>query len=429
MRPSLPQRAPDEHGFILVGVIMFMLALTILGLSLFALSSYEAQFFVASAAREQALQNSESGMELVKALLSGPNAKLEDAHRAEGQLGITSALAYQWRNGDSTSRGPLDLDTLVVIVVAAKSGGIERTLQAKFVPGTKVNPYQGLMAAGAGVTVDPENSSTPGSGDPRVLQIAGRVWQPVQSAADTAWADQVTRMPGTLIERGTPPMPLADAFVDGDTALAAPPSSGLDLTYDYTYDNYQLTLLGSPSSAKIFRSPNSPTASSTYSFYVNDDLDISVKDNAVWVIPQGAFFRHRVRVERANRDVPGTLVIVAKANQRDPGHENIGIWFRGGLDVADGLQVYLVSQGDVVIQHHADEDKSNTAGALSIVAGGRITIGGPDSDHHFDLGYQASTMDVLSQRLLAWGALPQVTGGTGVNFVALRQSWAELTPR
>jgi len=40
MRPPLPHPAPDERGFILVGVVTFMLALTILGLSLFALSSY-----------------------------------------------------------------------------------------------------------------------------------------------------------------------------------------------------------------------------------------------------------------------------------------------------------------------------------------------------------------------------------------------------
>jgi len=35
-----PALERQERGFMLVGVVMFMLALTILGMSLFALSSY-----------------------------------------------------------------------------------------------------------------------------------------------------------------------------------------------------------------------------------------------------------------------------------------------------------------------------------------------------------------------------------------------------
>src|SRR5262249_10843715 len=153
--------ARDERGFILVGVVTFMLALTILGLSLFALSSYEAQFFYASAAREQSLQNSESGMELVKALLASPTARLEWAHRAEGQLGVTRAMAYQKRSGDTTSTGLVDWDSTLVIMVSAKSGGVERTLQARFIPSQANNPYKRLMASGAWVRYDPENSTNP----------------------------------------------------------------------------------------------------------------------------------------------------------------------------------------------------------------------------------------------------------------------------
>ena len=33
-----------ESGFVLIGVVIFVLALTIIGISLFSLSSYEAQF-------------------------------------------------------------------------------------------------------------------------------------------------------------------------------------------------------------------------------------------------------------------------------------------------------------------------------------------------------------------------------------------------
>ena len=44
-RPLIQSNVPGEaSGFVLVGVVMIALALTILGLSLFSLSGYESQF-------------------------------------------------------------------------------------------------------------------------------------------------------------------------------------------------------------------------------------------------------------------------------------------------------------------------------------------------------------------------------------------------
>jgi len=440
MRPTLPHPAPDERGFILVGVVTFMLALTILGMSLFALSSYEAQFFVASAAREQSLQNSESGMELVKALLADPGrdlSRLEFAHRAEGQMGVTSAMAYQWRGPlatDTTSTGPVSWSDSLVIVVTAKSGGVERTLQAKFMPGIAENPYQRLLVAG-GVSVDSDHPTEP--------QISGRVWQPVASSADTSWTSDVEWNSGRPVQCGTPPAAAVSAFVDFNLPSATDPStaSGTKLT---DHDDYEIDFMGdaaNPANPKFFQSPpSSPTDHADsedndnigrYSFYVNDDLDIKVQGVAVWVVGtpgtgglQGVGFKNRVRVRAYDSNIPSTLVIVAKA-----GAANRGIWFRGGLRVSDGVQVFVVSDGDVYVVHDNDADKSTDAGAISIVAGGRIVIGGPDSEHSFELDYDAASMDALADQLLARGALPYVTGGAGANFLAMRPSWLETTPR
>lgn len=429
MRPSPTHAAPDERGFILVGVVTFMLALTILGLSLFALSSYEGQFFVASAAREQSLQNSESGMELVKTLLAAPGSKLENAHRAEGQMGITSALAYQWRSGlltDTSSTGPVNWDSTLVIVVGAKSGGVERTLQAKFIPSLAEDPYQRLLAAGQGVAVSTSSSD--------VLQFSGRVWQPVESDADTAWTENVDWRTGRPVERGTPPAPMADAFVDEHLPSAAGPSSGTDLS---NHEDYQLTFAGSADFPSYFHSPPSPTDKNEadadeyheYTFYVGADLHINVRGVVVWVIPQGVCFKDQVIVNAVDSDIPSALVIVAEANGRDPGYENRGIWFRGGLEVNDNVGVYLVSQGDISLVQFNDVDKSHDARTVSIVAGGRIEIGGPQSSDTFKLGYDPVSMDPLADQLLAMGALPPVKGGTGAIFVVARQSWVETTPR
>lgn len=436
MRPALPHPAPDERGFILVGVITFMLALTILGLSLFALSSYEAQFFVASTAREQSLQNSESGMELVKALLAAPGSRLEYAHRAEGQMGVTSALAYQQRSADpndTTSSGGVDWDSTLVIVVAAKSGGVERTLQARYIPGVTEDPYKRLLAAGMGVSVNTKNGT-----DASTLQLSGRVWQPVAAGADTAWTGFVEWNQGGPIERGMPPTPIGDAFVDDHVAQGlADPSAGTDLSSPS--NGYEIHFQGSPSSPIFFHSPATPAdaqgdnLAKLYSFYVNDDLDIKVQGVAVWVVQQGACFKKQVNVHAIdpNSNIPSTLVIVAKANLLDPGRENRGLWFRGGLtvDVQNGVHVYLVSQGDVSVIEDKDEEETNHAGGVSIVAGGRIEIGGPQTGHELDLTYDAPAMDGLADDLFATGALPTLMGGTGANFVVARQTWLEITPR
>ena len=430
MRHPQKHPAPDERGFILVGVVTFMLALTILGLSLFALSSYEAQFFMASVAREQSLQNSESGMELVKASLAAPNSRLEDAHRAEGQLGITRAMAYQWRSDlatDTTSQGPVNWDSTVVIVVAAKSGGVERSLQARFIPGPVEDPYKRLLAAGLGVSVNTKNSSNPDR-----VQLSGRVWQPVASDADTSWTGYADWNTGRPIERGAPPAPMADAFVDD--LLSAPtedPSPGTNLSDEEDYEMRFVQV--SPTSPTVFHSPPSPNDHhhdedpqyATYSFYVGANLDIKVQGTVVWVVQQGVCFDDRVTVDVVNSNVPSTLVIVAKANAS----ENRGLWFKGGLDVKGGVRVYLVTQGDVSLVHIHDNEETHSAPAVSIVAGGRIEIGGPKDSDTFTLTYDPATMDALADQLLAQGALPPVMGGTGANFTVARQTWVETTPQ
>ncbi len=64
MKALTPATRP-ERGFVLVAVVMFVLALTILGFSLYGLSSYEGQFLSRSLATQQSLYRAEGGQELV----------------------------------------------------------------------------------------------------------------------------------------------------------------------------------------------------------------------------------------------------------------------------------------------------------------------------------------------------------------------------
>jgi len=426
MRAPVRHQGPGAEGFILVGVVTFMLALTILGLSLFALSGYEAQFFRQSASREQSFQNAESGTELVKALLTVAPQRLENANLAIGQAGVTAAIAYQWRSplpNDTTSVGPVRWDSTIVIAVTARSGESERTLQARYVPVPSDNPYKRLIAAGSAVRVNTENGSAP-----QLLEFRGGVWQPVRSSADTAWTVNVNWATGRPVQPTDPPLPRANAFVDSKLPSASAPSGWNDGS---STDRLTLTASGG---VRFFRSPPSPhhaherSEFDQYTFYTDNDLRITVGGTAVWVVPQGACFRRDVTV--VSNGSPATLVIVAKPNQRDPGYENRGLWFQGGLTVTDNnMRVYLVSEGDIALTHTHDSSTSQDVNALSIVAAGVVELGGPVSGYRFRLSYAPTAMDALADQLIAQGALPPLTAGIGTSYVVARSSWVETTPR
>jgi len=80
--PRRPIRS-EASGFVLVGVVMFVLALVILGLSLFSLSSYEGQFVERTKESDAAFYAASSGIEHAKFALA----------RSES-LGLVSASLF-----------------------------------------------------------------------------------------------------------------------------------------------------------------------------------------------------------------------------------------------------------------------------------------------------------------------------------------------
>lgn len=417
MKPVL---ARDEQGFILVGVVMFTLALTILGLSLFSLSSYEAQFFDGSLTREQALQRSESGIEVVKALISASPGRLDAAQAAVGRYGITQAIAYQWRSSDprdTTSSGFVNTDSSVVIVVRARERGATRTLQARFTPVPQRNPYRNLFTAAGGIVYNTTNGTSP------TVELQGSVWTRVTSAADTAWVPLVRWLSGRPLVSGLPPSPAANAFVDTRLATARAPTA-------WDASNCNLTFRNTGSTPITFVSPPSPTNASNraeygqYTFFTDATTTISVRGTCVWVVPAGVCFRQRVVVQ-PEPGQSGTLVIVAKPNGVAPGYTNRGIWFQSGLDLTDpaNTRLFLVSSGDIALtalRNLASKDMR----AITALAGGSIELMGPNAGSTWKLTHDAS-MDAIADDLLARGALPATSGGSSVAFAYSGASWKE----
>lgn len=431
MRTDRIAPGAGERGFMLVGVVMFMLALTILGLSLFSLSSYEAQFFNTGVQREQSLQDAESGMELLKALLQLEPQRLENAQLAVGQRGITSAIAYQWRSpleDDTTSQGPVNWDSTIVLAVTARRGAESRTLQAHFRPTPAELPYEKLLAVGGRIHCNTDNGTTDEG-----LELRGPVWQYVDTWSDTSWTSELSWPTGRPLLTRPMPRPRADAFVDTHLPGAIAPTGWSGAT-----GPYELTFVNPGNDALFFRSPPSPEHAKDdevgpydhYTFFVDDDLTIRILGTVVWVVPEGACFEGDVRVVPVDEGLRSTLVIVAKANGRDPGYADRGLWLQGGLSASDDdVRVFLVSEGDIAVTRSHNRSESLDARRVSIVAGGDVELGGPYPGYRQRFVHVGSEMVPLAGRLLAEGALPALSTGSSMNFVMRRSTWAETTPR
>src|SRR5262249_35432151 len=127
----------DERGFVLVGVVMFVLALTILGFSLFDLSGYEARFSQSNLDSEAAFFAACRGLDHAKFVLAKT-----DPLGAGGDMSLSPdphiVYARAWRTDtpDDTigSIANMPAGTPVQIRVLANVNGQLRFAQAQYIP-------------------------------------------------------------------------------------------------------------------------------------------------------------------------------------------------------------------------------------------------------------------------------------------------------
>ena len=144
-----------ERGFVIVGVVMFVLALTILGISLFSISSFESQFLNRSLASEQAFSGAASGMERARFRMV-VSSTLDAAATVVGTDGVTYARAFQ--DGDST--GPIDPGGgNVEVRVIAGTAGNGHIVRAEFEPSLGQDHYRRLVTTSSDIVVQNSEGS------------------------------------------------------------------------------------------------------------------------------------------------------------------------------------------------------------------------------------------------------------------------------
>ncbi len=136
---------PAESGFVLMGVVVFVLALTILGLSLFSLSSYEAQFLGRSLDQTKAFYSASGGLERAKYVL-GATGRLEQVGQNLPMEGVITAVAIQDQGGVPKTNGPIQWGgSDVLIQVTAQESDRIRALSGTFHPEPNVDYYKRIV--------------------------------------------------------------------------------------------------------------------------------------------------------------------------------------------------------------------------------------------------------------------------------------------
>jgi hypothetical protein len=409
--------APGQRGFVLVGVVTLVLALTILGLSLFSLSSYESQFLNRSIDEMQAFHCAQGGLERAMYALAVPPYRLEDVGQNLPLEHVTAAEARQLQGSDTVSVGPVVWDGEdVVIRVTAEYRGETRTVEGRYRPQKLENYYKRLVTSAGGIEVNPTfNDGKVAQDRSQTVSLwGGGFWQ---NDADTSWTSVTSSYAPHGIRIGSAAVPDVASFIAAHWAQARLPD-------DFEIESERHLHLESPSDDEVgyFRWEDS---GGTWGFEDQRRITIHVQGRVVWMFDRGFRFWNDVTVRREGQG-DAALVMVARPNLRDQDHPEAGVWFWGGLASSDSVHVVLVSDGSVRCEQINNPQRSLEAKSVSIFAG-RAIFTGPEPGKFMSIARPAAA-DTAIDWLAAHAALPNTHGAAAAQFALVPGTWREASP-
>lgn len=408
-------RPGDERGFVLVGAVMVVLALTIIGLSLFSLSSFESQFLRRSVDQESAFYAATGAMERVRFNLAR-SGRLEHSWFGFPEGAVDSARAWQWKSGVMVESGPID-PGIVHVRVHARVREAVQTVSGSFAVNVTNNNYRRLFTIGGNVSV---NVSAPDF-SPGTVRLEGAVYE---SSAASGWVGLLQSPAPDSIFHGLawvqPPavQPLFDANYASTQAATLIP--GVNPTWTFDANGQQ---------PGFFRTPYDPynVPGSGFSFsYLGGASTFGVRGPAVWLAPQGVRAFTEVTIDRLPGGVDDCLIIVAGINAgvQYPGY---GVVFEHGLRNPENVPIIIVSPGRVMLRRGTDANPPRVLNYLTVYSGG-IEVAGFQTftqTYRHPVGDPNDLPGGLVDRLLSWGALPGGTLNTSSQLQLIAGSWQE----
>ena len=161
-------RTRGTAGFVLIGVVIFVLALTIIGLSLFSLSSYEAQFLQRSLDEEQAFQSAVGGMERAKFLLERMDDLGLVSQAWPPGTHVVAASAAQRVPAGLVTAGPVSWDpadsvylSITAEIITPQADTVRRTVSGRFIPRTNRSYYSQIATSSDEIAADAVAAAVP----------------------------------------------------------------------------------------------------------------------------------------------------------------------------------------------------------------------------------------------------------------------------
>jgi hypothetical protein len=431
---------PSEQGFLIVGVVIFVLALTIIGLSLFSLSSFEAQFLGTSTKEAQAFYAATGGIERAMNVL-GDTDSLQSVTAALPLEHVIYARARYWNateaEWESTGVVPWSGDPPVEIRVVAEYMGARRVVEATYRAHKFDDVYANLVTTPTVLRVlNLSTAPPPPYADANTrTYVTGRVVSGIDDDTWTLMTPSWLGLPREYEYDPTTPGPAASEFI----ALHSPapePTPVLNSTYVFG----GIPLLPG---YKFFKGGESYPGTQTvpgFAFYnevtsIALDIPLLSPGRAIWLLEGGGHFWGHVNVTGP----PGsTLIIVATQGSNTdisslyPPLPNTGLWFQGGI--SSDIPLILVSDGTIAIDHYNANAETNTdVDYLSMFAGG-VLLKGPRAGYHLRILHLPSALvppltdlDILGP-LYENNLLPNSpVSGTSATFTLEPGTWREVT--
>jgi hypothetical protein len=423
------RRTRGDAGFVLVGVVMFILALTILGLSLFSLSGYEAQFLGSSLRRSQGFYDGIGAMDRAKHVLAATSDKDAVDANLDAFPGVVSITATQ----DGSSTGAVDWtdpDKHITIRVTTNRDGDESTLEAAFAPGRHLRIYRETINSYGPLVfyLDPasehENVHVGGG----VLRQNGSNFANWATVIDGAYNQRQGGVPAPEVAEFLNHWrrdPRLTPFLNGDFSdtLEFRPLT----TRPYGIFEFPAPQQTGPGARPEFGFSHGDTSRALFIELVASDKPM------VWLLPNGGHFAHAVRV--VSNHPNNTLIIVAGTSSdtsfRALTGANTGLWFEGGLSSSG--PIILVSDGSIAVDRTRNRygTPSNLQAQYISIFGRGVYVRGPwveppgattpQNDQY--LTHPAALDETVLNRLFDHWLLPNTLGGRSRMFTLVPGSF------
>ena len=423
--------------------MIFVLALTIIGISLFSLSSYEAQFLQRSLDGEQAFQSAVGGLDRARFVLCCETSRLEQVGQDLPRENVVAAVAFQVRGTDSVSTGPVEwvADQPVHLRVTARVNGQERTVAARFTPRAAENYYRQLMTTSERVGVPPPASADSTATPQPTIDLSGPAWQgTIETSADTTvWVGRLRSWVQRRILTGSvAPPDLASYWLAHDPGSALPAGYSRD---PEPADQNRYFLQANPDVPTYYRVPAGFGAGdSLYDMCDGAIVTVSGRGCVIWELPAGVHFLNPVFI-RADIGAAGhprtdrCLVIVAGAHPASP--QGTGIFFEGGLQ--SDIPLVLVSDGRIGIQHINNPGYPGESGYTTetddvAIYARSVVLQGPRSGALGNLGMRllrpasGSLNEHWIPHLAGHGGLPNLGSASGRDLALQPGTWRASAP-